>query len=77
MKSAASANIRLISADGGFYAADGKRLPDSAGGYVEKVCSGESGMTDVFLSGVTGEEVFAFYAPVMKGGRQTGGLRES
>lgn len=68
------ANIRLISGDGSFYAADGERLPDSAGGYVEKVLRGESGMTDVFLSGVTGEEVFAVYAPVMKGGTAEGGI---
>lgn len=68
------ANIRLVSADGGLYTVEHEVLPKSAGGYVEGICRGESGMTDVFLSSVTGKEVFAFYAPVIRGKTVEGGI---
>lgn len=68
------ANVRLVSPDGGLYTVEHELLPRSKGGYVEKICQGESGMTDVFLSSVTGEEVFAFYAPVVREGKAEGGI---
>lgn len=67
-------DVRLISADGNLYSQENELLPASNGGYVEQVCRGESGMTDVFISSVSGHEVFAFYAPVMKEGRPNGGI---
>ena len=68
------ANIRLVSADGGLYTVGHEALPQSVGGYVEGICRGESGMTDVFLSSVTGQEVFAFYAPVKREKTVEGGI---
>lgn len=68
------ANIRLVSADGGLYTVEHEELPHSTGGYVEGICRGESGMTDVFPSSVTGQEVFAFYAPVRRGETVEGGI---
>lgn len=68
------ANIRLVSADGDLYTVEHQALPRSTGGYVERVSKGESGMTDVFLSSVTGQDVFAFYAPVRNGGTVEGGI---
>ena len=68
------ANIRLVSADGGLYTVGHEALPKSVGGYVEGICRGESGMTDVFLSSVTGQEVFAFYAPVTREKTVEGGI---
>lgn len=67
-------NIRLISEDGKLYSADHDILPRSVGGYVEAIGRGESGMTDIFLSSITGEEVFGFYAPIRKDGKLSGGI---
>ena len=68
------ANIRLVSADGKLYSQEHELLPESKGGYVEGIGRGESGMTDVFLSSVTGDEVFGFYAPFLKDGAPNGGI---
>lgn len=68
------ANIRLVSEDGKLYSSDYQLLPESVGGYVEAIGRGESGMTDIFPSSVTGKEVFGFYAPVRRDGRLCGGI---
>lgn len=68
------ANIRLISPDRQLYSLDYQLLPKSVGGYVEAVMRGESGMTDVFISSTTGEEIFGIYAPVIREGKPVGGI---
>lgn len=67
-------NIRLISSKGGVYSSDYELLEESGEAYVDQLLAGESGQTDVFLSDDVGGEVFAFYAPVFKNGKVTGGI---
>lgn len=68
------ARIRLVSPDGDVYSTEYTPVPNAEGSYIKEIVDGKSGITDVFISGVTGDEVLAFYASDVQDGQSKGGI---
>lgn len=66
--------VRMVDAYGRLYTMDRELIPRSAGDYIEKIMAGKSGITNVFRSSVSGDEVFVIFAPVIRDGKVIGGI---
>lgn len=63
-----------VMADGRTYNSGDKKIESLKLRYTENALDGESGISDIFKSEITGEEVLSVYCPIWKNGQVTGGL---
>lgn len=64
----------VIMADGQTYNSGDKKIENLKLRYADEALNGKSGISDIFQSEITGEEVLSVYGPIWKDGQVAGGL---
>lgn len=64
----------VIMADGRTYNSGDRKIEPLKLRYTDKALNGETGISDIFQSEITGEEVLSVYCPIWNGGKVAGGI---